>query len=151
VSGVLDQVDLLDVVRLAIDEGCVGESVAALEAHAAADLATDPSVKHLLAEIAADETRHAELAFRFVAWAAARDARVESVVRSRLGTLLVEEGTALESAQLQGSDTLLAHGVLDAATRRELRHSALHDVVVPALRGLAVNERTEPATLANAS
>jgi hypothetical protein len=151
VNGALDQVDLLDIVRLAIDEGCVGESVAALEAQAAADLATDPSVKRLLAAIAADETRHAELAFRFVAWAAARDARVQSVVRSRLRTLLVEAGTALESAQLKGSAALLAHGVLDAATRCELRHAALRDVVMPALRALAGNERTERATVANPS
>jgi hypothetical protein len=146
VNGALEQVDLLEVVRLVIDEGCVGESVAALEARAAADLATDRSVKPLLAEIAADETRHAELAFRFVAWAAERDARVAGVVRLRIAKLLAEGGSALDSAcdgeTLGDSEVLLAHGVLDAANRRLVQGTALRDVVVPALRALAVSERT---------
>jgi hypothetical protein len=145
VNGALDPVDLLDIVRLVIDEGCAGESIAALEACAAADLATDRSVKPLLAEIAADETRHAELAFRFVAWAAERDARVAGVVRLQIAKLLAEDGSALDSAcdggTLGETEVLLAHGVLDAANRRLVRSTALRDVVVPALRALAVSGR----------
>jgi len=140
VSGALDEVELLDVVRLVIDEGCAGESVAALEAHTAADLATDPSVKRALSEIAADETRHAELAFRFVAWAAGRDARVRGVVQSRLARLTAEAATETAHTSLVApteSEALLAHGVLDDPTRRSLRKTALEEVVLPALRALS--------------
>ena len=147
VSGALDEVELLDVVRLVIDEGCVGESVAALAAHAAADLASDPAVKRLLSGIAEDETRHAELAFRFVAWAAGRDARVERVVRERLAALLTETESALPAVApippLEEFEALLAHGVLDAAAQQFVRSTALENVVIPALRSVARRQRAE--------
>jgi hypothetical protein len=146
-TGVLEQVDFVEIVRLAIDEGCVGESMAALEAHAAADLASDPSVKRILAEIAADETRHAELAFRFVAWAAERDARVARVVQSRVATLLTEDDAA-EGAE---TEALVAHGVLSAPTRRSVRSTALRSVVIPALHALTQNEGAETTTELRAS
>lgn len=138
VSGALDDADLLTVVRLVIDEGCAGESIAALEAHAAADLATDASVKQALSEIAGDEARHADLAFRFVAWATGRDARVRGVVLSRLRRLEAEDETAEISSVTAGhSEALVAHGLLDAATRRSVRKTALDSVVIPTLRALA--------------
>jgi hypothetical protein len=151
VNGALDAVDLLEVVRLVIDEGCAGESIAALEAHAAADLATDASVKRTLSEIAADEARHAELAFRFVAWAAGRDARVREVVRSRLRHLTLESASDERSfVAASDSEALVAHGVLDHATRRSVRKTALQSVVIPALSALATEQRSrsEPGRVA---
>ena len=66
----LDETSLVDVVRLVVREGCVGETVAALEAREAAEhaLESDPG-RDCLRGVADDETRHAELAWRFVAWA----------------------------------------------------------------------------------
>ena len=55
-------------------EGCLGETSAALEALEAADSAADPVVVAAYSQIARDEQRHAELAFRFVRWALERDA-----------------------------------------------------------------------------
>ncbi len=49
-------------------EGCVGETWAALLAAHQAEAAEDPEVRALMAEIAADETRHAELAWAIDAW-----------------------------------------------------------------------------------
>jgi hypothetical protein len=115
-------------------EGCIGESGAALEAAWAAEAAADPVVKSALAGIAEDEARHAALAFRFVAWAAARDARVLPRVRA-----LVAEAAATcgdDTARSSGSG-LEAHGVLDRRTRMAARAAALRDVIPPALGGLA--------------
>jgi hypothetical protein len=64
---------LVEVVELVIAEGCVGETVAALEALEAAEEAADPVIRAAYARIAVDEQRHAELAFRFVRWALQRD------------------------------------------------------------------------------
>lgn len=64
---------LPEIVELVIAEGCVGETVAALEALEAASAAADPVVRAVYAQIARDEQRHAELAFRFVRWALERD------------------------------------------------------------------------------
>lgn len=48
--------------------GCVNEAIAALEARDASDAATDPAIRAALATIADDEARHAELAWRTLAW-----------------------------------------------------------------------------------
>jgi hypothetical protein len=69
VDGSLNVTSLGDIVQLVIAEGCFGETNAALEALEARDTATDPLIADTYARIAADEQRHAELAFRFVRWA----------------------------------------------------------------------------------
>jgi hypothetical protein len=71
----LEATSLVDVVELVIAEGCFGETRAALEALAAADAATDPVIAAAYAQIARDEQRHAELAFRFVRWALGQGGR----------------------------------------------------------------------------
>ncbi len=52
-----------------VHEGCLGETVAAVIAAEQLARATDPRVRAALTEIAADEARHSELAWRIVAWA----------------------------------------------------------------------------------
>lgn len=49
-------------------EGCVGETVVALLAAEALARAEDPAVREVLAVVASDEARHAELAWRAVRW-----------------------------------------------------------------------------------
>lgn len=78
VANSLDVISLADVVDLVIVEGCFGETSAALEALDAADSAADPVIAAAYAKIAADEQRHAELAFAFVRWALERDPAVVS-------------------------------------------------------------------------
>ena len=81
----LEVTSLEQVVDLVLAEGCIGETSAALEALEAADTASDPVVRDVYAQIAVDEQRHAELAFRFVRWALQRDAiLVEDRIRAAL-------------------------------------------------------------------
>lgn len=75
VTGSLQATSLADIVELVIVEGCFGETRAALEAYEAAEAATDPVIRDAYARIAADEERHAALAFRFLRWALERDPR----------------------------------------------------------------------------
>ncbi|HEY3254250.1 MAG TPA: ferritin-like domain-containing protein [Polyangiaceae bacterium] len=67
-----DESSLEAVIQLVLSEGCIGETVAALEAQAGAASATDPVIRGVLARIARDEQAHAELAFRFMRWALAQ-------------------------------------------------------------------------------
>ena len=76
---------LEDIVDLVLAEGCIGETSAALEALEAADTASDPVIRAAYTQIAADEQRHAELAFRFTRWALQQDsALVEGRIRAAL-------------------------------------------------------------------
>jgi hypothetical protein len=87
VENSLAVTSLLDVVELVIAEGCFGETVAALEAREAADAAADPVVRAAYTQIARDEERHAELAFRFIRWALEQDrAAVSERVTAALQT-----------------------------------------------------------------
>src|SRR5262249_8650748 len=69
----------------ALTEGCVGETLAAALAMEQLGRAEDPAVRAALAIIAEDEARHAELAWRAVAWAVrAGGERVRAAVAQAL-------------------------------------------------------------------
>jgi hypothetical protein len=51
-----------------VAEGCVRETFGALQATYQAETAADPRVRGLMAQIAQDESRHAELAWQLQAW-----------------------------------------------------------------------------------
>jgi hypothetical protein len=131
-SGAFADPDFLAVVDRAIVEGVIGETAAALEATWAREAATDSAVRAALATIAVDESSHAALAIRFIAWAAKRDPRVVTLLERRLqeaagGT----EGEANARPALAPSviEQLEFHGVLDVATRRAARRAVLFEVL----------------------
>jgi hypothetical protein len=134
-------------------EGCVGETVAAVIAAEQLARATDPAARAALARIAADEARHAELAWRTVAWALRAGgsevmAAVEQALVAALGAPSAAGGPSLASPGDDGGSArrsaelcpqtpgLEAHGLLDAATQAHLVASAMDDVVAPAARAL---------------
>jgi hypothetical protein len=146
VTGALGEVTLRDVLELVVREGCIGETAAALEATWAADAATDPVVREVLCGIAEDEGRHAALAFRFVAWAIAR----EPVLGEVLERLLAEAqgATAPLVAPSDGApaeSALAAHGVLSRATRLAARRAALFDVLPGVMETALRSARRAPA------
>ncbi|MET0795567.1 MAG: hypothetical protein ABW061_28875 [Polyangiaceae bacterium] len=77
VRDCFEDMSLASVAKLVLREGCLGETVAALEALADADIATDPVIERVLRRIAEDEQRHAELAYRFLDWALAQSSPEE--------------------------------------------------------------------------
>jgi hypothetical protein len=134
-QGALDACDLPDVVERAFIEGCVAETLAAIEAGEAAAHAVDPVVRQILGRIARDEARHAELGWRFLAWALPRD-------RSTLSRLLQHARQSLSASSMAPSfdalpaEELLAAGLLPEDARRQLRAQVLREVVVPCLDAL---------------
>jgi hypothetical protein len=65
---VLEETSWEAIFEATVREGCVGETRAALEAKWAAESCGDPVVQAVLEGIAADETKHAELAWRVAVW-----------------------------------------------------------------------------------
>ena len=68
-SGAVAGTTLAAAATAAVREGCIGETIAAMLAQDQHRNATDDEVRAALETIAADEARHAELAWQFVAWA----------------------------------------------------------------------------------
>jgi hypothetical protein len=105
IDGSLAGSSLEEIVDLVIAEGCFGETGAALEALEAADAASDPVIRAAYAQIAADEQRHAELAFRFVRWALEQSPHD---VRERISSAVTASVTQPASARAVALPCLLA-------------------------------------------
>jgi hypothetical protein len=138
---------LADLAASTVKEGCVGETLAAVVAAEQLARATDPAVRAALAQIAEDEARHAELAWRTVAWAVREGggevrAAVERAFRESLGGSVAPAVGAASSASLE------AHGRLDAATLARIAAVGKAEIVAPsaaALLGAAYLEGSRPA------
>jgi hypothetical protein len=125
-----------DLVAVAVNtfvEGCIGETLSAALALEQAARASDPEVRKALATIASDEARHAELAWKTVAWAVERGGRA---VRDALGRALVDAASHAPYVPSPDDDALEGYGRLSASLVREVQRRALVDVVLPCARSL---------------
>lgn len=133
--------DLVTLAVAAVEEGCVGETLAALVAGAQRDAATDVAVKTALVQIAADEARHAELSYAIVAWAIREGGDVvRRAVASAFDAQLEKERAAIAIARAlpraDHADVLEAHGRLDPSEVAREKARGIEDVVLPAMRAL---------------
>jgi hypothetical protein len=132
-DAALEGSELRRIVRTTVLEGCIGETVAAVEAAEAAEYAASSELKNVLLGIAEDERRHAQLAWSFVAWAIERDASLVADVRALLRSSLDKRDGFSDKAPSSPQDAvLLSHGHLPAAHRVQLRCQVLQQVVLPA-------------------
>lgn len=136
VGGALSEHDLEAIVPLVIREGCLGETVAALEAVEARAHCTVPEVCEVLERIARDEQNHAALAWRFLSWAIGREPRLRAVAEREFERIAREP----EGLPVTDGPDLRAHGALPQFLRTELRAAAIRDVVLPCARGLLSRE-----------
>jgi hypothetical protein len=131
--GLRANADADAIVRAAVREGCVEETLAAAEAELAAHRATDPAVRLALTAIAEDEARHAVLAWRFVDWAVQRDPSLATAVRDELQRATAAMGMADDTLDLPPTtdDVIAGHGLLPAALRLRLRAQCLQRTIRP--------------------
>ena len=135
--------DLPAIARETVWEGCVGETVATVQAMEALADATDPAVREVLEITVRDETRHAELAWRFIAWAleVGGDATRAAVIHA-FATFSPPEPRA-ESLDGVCLATYAAHGRQRAAEGRAIASRVLAEIVTPAACAL-LEKRTRP-------
>lgn len=154
ITGALDDAsDLAALAAASAREGCVAETVAALQIGAARDGAADPALREALDRVAADEAEHAALAWRFVQWALASGrADVREAVAAAFAEAEVHVGLGAQSEHAAEADAgeLAAHGYLSVDERRRLARGALRDVVLPAAQTLLASARPEGVSLAAA-
>jgi hypothetical protein len=124
--------DLHAIVEGLVREACVEETLSAIEASEAADLAEDPYVATILEHIASDELRHARLGWQTLRWILEAHPEVRSFALDRLATAIAQaREAALELADVDSCSMLRRHGVLDHALRHRVRLSALAAVLEP--------------------
>jgi hypothetical protein len=112
-------------------EGCVGETLGAAEARAAADGCGDEALRSAWSGVADDEARHAALAWRTLAWLCrafgdeARDAARRGL-RAGLDAMVEGPGAVVSDPGAP------AHGVLSARDVWTLREATARTVIEPA-------------------
>ena len=120
-----------DILRAAIREGCIGETLAAHLAGWLAPKAADPTVRGVLAGIAKDEGEHAALAWEFVAWMLASKPELRWVVVEEYEALNLSDAVAESEA-----GELLGWGVADTSEEMHLSNRAVVEVLSPAFQAL---------------
>ncbi|MCA9655599.1 MAG: ferritin-like domain-containing protein [Myxococcales bacterium] len=147
VGGATMASELEAVVAAVIDEACIGETLAAVEARAALAHATEPAVRQTLEVIAADELRHAQLGWQTLRWALeVAAAPVRARLLERLERALADAERALPVAMVDHDRALLRpHGVLDPDDRRRALADAITTVLRPCAAALRQAWRSAPS------
>jgi hypothetical protein len=128
--------DLAAIVAETVVEGCIGETLAALQAQAQLDSTSDPAVRAALEATVEDETRHAELAWKVVAWAVREGgARVRSAAQRAFSEFRAPPPPELE-LEAVNLQHFAEHGRLTSQQARAVALEALQTVVRPCAAGL---------------
>ncbi len=125
-----------------VREGCVGETCGAAEAAEGARGVTDPALRSAMETIAADEQRHAVLAWKTLQWVWPK---LSSEARARVMDAARDEAMALSSTGSTADETssaLAEVGVLGTAATASLRADVWRTVVSPTLEALGSSVET---------
>merc|ERR1712018_639705 len=143
VDNSLGKLDLKDIVQSVVQEGCIEETLAAIEAHFREHVAQDSGVKTTLKEIADDETRHAKLAWDTIYWITKKYPEYESFVETTLHDQL-ERAKAISFEKIPTSpsdlctdygkdDYFKKFGILASDDRDKVRRFGIEEIIKPTL------------------
>ena len=114
----------------------IGTQLAALQAQAQLETTTDPAVRAALEATVEDESRHAELAWKVVAWAVRQGgARVRAVAERAFSEFRAPPAPTLDLADVD-LRAFAEHGRLTPERARAVALEALETVVRPCAAGL---------------
>jgi hypothetical protein len=143
VTGGLDDDDPIAMAVSVAREGCIAETISALQIQVAAQRATEPTVRTRLEEIAEQELRHAELAWMHLRWVLER---ATPRLREAVAQAFADATAAVPRGPVIDPDAdprmLAAHGQLPVGDRVAIARDALERIVAP-----AAAELLEPWTL----
>lgn len=113
-------------------DGAIGETVAATLAAEALEHATDPEVRRALEVVVRDETAHAELAWRTLAWALAVGG---DDVHDAVHTVFASIVSPRTAPTLETAGTL-AHGLLPARDQDAAARRCIDEVLLPVMHAV---------------
>ena len=125
-----------DVAHNTFVEGCVVETIAALEAVVSVSSVTNELLQRELQAISDDEVRHAELAWSTLSWLLTQS-------KDDIKPRILEAYGSIRERSLEldaGPDDLKVHGILPPNTRRIVARRAWTDIIDPALTALGIVE-----------
>jgi len=138
VAGVAPACGLESVVTATVKEGCIAETLSAVLARERSEGDRDEELRTALSKIAEDEGRHAELAWRFVAWAVERGGAPIRAAALRAFDEAMEHPPSGFNPVLRDvpREQVRAYGLLDEAAAHAVTRRALVDVITPRVASL---------------
>jgi hypothetical protein len=134
-GNILGDLDLPTIVHATIVEGCIGETISAMELSHAISLCKVPTLQKTLTTILEEESRHAQLAWGFVRWALKQSDTIKPIVKDAFHPIL--EPKTLVQPQRQPNDSCLEeHGQLGDHQRWISNKEAHESVILPAAKAL---------------
>ena len=144
VENSLEKIEIKDIIQSVIHEGCIEESLAALEAHFRTDIAKDPAVKTTLKEIADDETKHAKLAWDTICWILRKNPSYRTFVQNYFLEQIekqMSKSNDYEPTPLMTTcddygknDYLRRFGILGSSEREVIRRFGIKKIIKPTLK-----------------
>ena len=133
IQGAAVRSTLIEATVAAVQEGCVGETVASLLAARQLAVSRDAAVREALSRIAEDEARHAELAYRFVAWAIREGGAPvrDAALRAFSAALDTPPPSTYPVSTPLDIEALHHHGRLTEDEKHALHVEALREVIQP--------------------
>jgi hypothetical protein len=123
-------IDLQAIFTSLLTEACVIETVSAAQAERALAAAVDPAVRLVLAEIVADEARHAAFGWRCAKWMLDAHPELRSVARAVLARLAPADDPLPNPAP--DAEPLAHFGLLDARAKARSKRETWQKVIQPA-------------------
>jgi hypothetical protein len=125
---------LVEFVTATIIEGCIGETLAVLQAVEQFKVAKDKTIRRVLAKIIQDEQNHSELAYDTVEWALSLGG--PEVIKAAEAAFaraheLVPDGTPDPTLSHEEMTGLSAHGFVGGERLRESLHRGVDEVITP--------------------
>ena len=146
VEGCLDDTDIRFITQSLIKEGCIEETIGAIEARFRAHHAEDPAIKAALTQLALDETNHAQYAWETLEWIMEKYPDIRGYVKEtfrielerNLQTFECKSGRsdlpsicAKDCSDSEEKKMFRNYGLLVEEDRDRLRESGVRDVIEP--------------------
>jgi hypothetical protein len=129
------------ILRAAIVEGCIEETISARCAAVALDRTVDDAIRTALTRIVDDERRHADLAWQFAAWMLETYPYLEPVARSCFVSALAEADETIED---EDDAVLETHGHLGRVMMRSVRETTKREIYARAAELLGSARPSDP-------
>jgi len=133
-EALADGVDSETTLLTTIHHGCIGKTTSAMVALSAAKRCVDPVIIKVLRRTAADDTRHAGLAWRVVQWLLDQEPLLAKLVSD--ACITDDAADPAPSLQPPRDGWLHRYGRLNGDERAAIGHRTLHEVVDPCARAL---------------
>jgi len=132
ISGVLDDGDdPSSILRAAILEGCFEETISAECARVAGERVEVPAIGAALVQIADDEAKHADLAWRFVDWILKAYPELKPIAEDCFAWALANHSAIEEEESVPSQEN---YGLLLPSSRRQVREATLRETIVPRIK-----------------